>query len=466
MLIPLSYATVLGGICTLIGTSTNVVVSGMMLDAPQPLAPLRMFELSWVGVPVTLVGIIYIVLLGDKLLPERKELIDQLGETQREYILEMTVQGNCPLIGKTVQEAGLRNLPGLFLIEIDRAGDILAPVKPTAVLARDDRLVFTGLVRTILDLQRIPGLVPAEETRYDIAPSLRRTRRLCEAVVSGSFPELGKTIRNSDFRTRYDAVVVAVHRNGARLRMKIGDIVLRPGDTLLLQVGEHFERTFRANTDFYLVSEVQDSGAVRHERARVALGVMLLIVALLSTSDLTGMSTAVAALVGSGLMVMFRCVSVGAARRSVDWQVLVMIFAALGMGTAIEQSGLAATVAGGIVNFAHHWGGEVAVFVAVYALTMILTELLSNVSAAAVVFPIATAVAANLGADPRPFAIAITVAASAAFSTPIGYQTNLMVYGPGGYRFTDFVRIGVPLNLIVMAVATLVIPRIWPLHPA
>ncbi|HRX86311.1 MAG TPA: SLC13 family permease [Phycisphaerae bacterium] len=462
MLIPLSYATILGGTCTLIGTSTNIVVSGMMVNAAQPMHALGMFELSWIGVPATLIGIGFIILIGTRLLPERKELIDQLGETQREYIVEMVVQANCPLIGSTVQQAGLRNLPGLFLIEIDRSGEILTPVKPTDVLEQDDRLVFTGLVRTILDLQRIPGLTPAEESRYQIAPDQRRTRRLCEAVVSNSFPELGKTVRNSDFRTRYDAVVVAVHRNGTRLRRKIGDIILKPGDTLLLQVGEHFERTFRGNTDFFLVSEVQDSGAVRHERAAMALGILGIVVVLLATKDLTGIPTAVAALAGSGLMVALRCVSIGVARRSVDWQVLVVIFAALGFGTAIDRSGLAETVATNLVDWARALGGLIGVLVAVYLLTSVLTEVISNIGAAAIVFPIAVAVAQTLHVDPRPFAVAIAVAASASFSTPIGYQTNLMVYGPGGYRFSDFLRVGVPMNLLVMLLATLLIPHFWP----
>jgi di/tricarboxylate transporter len=464
MLIPLSYATILGGMCTLIGTSTNIVISGMMVESADHLAPFSMFELAIVGVPAVLVGVTVILFVGMKLLPGRKELIDQLGETQREYIVEMIVQESCPLVGSTIQAAGLRRLPGLFLIEIDRGGRMIAPVGPDEVLRADDRLVFTGLVRTIIDLQRIPGLVPAEETHYEISTQARRSRRLCEAVVSSSFPALSRTIRNSDFRTRYDAVVVAVHRNGMRLRRKIGDIVLRPGDTLLLQVGEHFERTFRGNTDFYLVSEVQDSTPVRHERAGIALGILAVLVVLLTTKDLTGISTAVAALIGSALMVLFRCVPIGSARQAVDWQVLVVIAAALGFGAAITQSGLADTLAGWLVSAGHALAGKLGVLIGIYLLTSLLTELISNVGAAAITFPIALAAAHSLGpdVDPRPFAVAIAVAASASFATPIGYQTNLMVYGPGGYRFADFLRAGVPMNLLIMVLAMLLIPRFWP----
>ena len=469
-LIPLSYATMLGGMCTLIGTSTILVTDGIMRD--HGLAPLSLFEPGWVGLPITIVGVAFIILVGLRWLPDRKELMAQLGEARHEYIVEMTVEPNCPLVGKTIQDAGLRQLPGLFLIEIDRVGEVVSPVAPSEILQENDRLVFTGVVQTIVDLQRIPGLVPAAEKHYDLAPAAQRQRRMCEAVVSSSFPELGKTIRNSDFRTRYDAVVVAVHRNGERLRKKIGDIILRPGDTLLIQAGEHFERTFRGSTDFYLVSEVQDSAPVRHERAWVAIGVMLLVIALLIGSQ---MSTAVVTLIGAGLMVMLRCVPLGAARRAIDWQVLVVIAAALGFGQAVHNSGLATALAEAIVGLAGDWtgpvsaligmpdelAGAVGVLVGVYLLTSILTELITAKGAVAIVFPIALASAQALGVEARPLAITIAIAAAAAFATPIGYQTNLMVYGPGGYRFADFLRVGLPLKLLVMIVATVVIPHVW-----
>ncbi len=457
LLMPLSYATILGGVCTLIGTSTNLVIDGMMRDSG--LAPMSLFELGQVGVPVALVGLGFVLLIAYHFLPDRKELIAQLGESQREYIVELMVQLDCPLIGRSVQDAGLRRLPGLFLIEIDRGGAVISPVAPTEVLEVQDRLIFTGLVSTIMELQRIPGLAPASDTHYELSPSARRTRRMCEAVVSNSFPSLGKNIRESDFRTRFDAVVVAVHRNGERLRKKIGDIVLRPGDTLLLQTGPHFERTFRGSSDFYLVSEVQGSAPTRHDRAWIALGILALLVVLLTS---TFIPTAVAALIAAGLMVACRCVSVGAAREAVNWQVLLVIAAALGFGQAVQSSGLAGMMAEGIIDVGKQVAGPAGVLVGIYLLTNILTEIISHIGAAAVVFPIAMASAAGLGVDPRPFAITIAVAASASFATPIGYQTNLMVYGPGGYRFTDFLRVGLPLNLLVMICSVLIIPQVWP----
>jgi di/tricarboxylate transporter len=460
MLIPLSYATILGGVCTLIGTSTNLVVDGMMRD--QGLRAMSLFELGKVGLPVAVVGLAFVLLVGPRILPDRKELITQLGESQREYIVEMIVEAKCPLIGRTIQEAGLRRLPGLFLIEIDRRGEIISPVAPSTELREADRLIFTGLIQTIVDLKRIPGLVAAEEKTYDLDAAAQRQRRLCEAVVSASFPELGKNVRNSDFRTRYDAVVVAVHRNGERLRKKIGDIILRAGDTLLLQTGPHFERTFRGSTDFYLVSEVRGSAPTRHDRAWIAIGVLLLLVVLLFTS---AVPTAVAALLASGLMVLFRCVPVGGARRAIDWQVLLVIAAALGVGRAIDKSGLAGHVASVIIRVGYTLAGTIGVMAGIYLLTNLLTEVISHIGAAAVTFPIAMASAAMLGVDPRPFAITIAISASVSFATPIGYQTNLMVYGPGGYRFADFLRVGLPLNLLAMIVAVAIIPRVWTVAP-
>lgn len=457
MLLPLSFATMLGGMCTLIGTSTLLVVSGIMYD--NGMAPLSMFEPSAVGIPVAVVGLLFLILFAGALLPERKALMAQLGETKREYIVEMMIQPTCPLIGKTVQDAGLRQLPGLFLIEIDRADEVISPVGPAEPLREGDRLVFTGIVQTIVDLQRIPGLVPAAEKHYDVDAAAQRHRRLCEAVVSTSFPELGKPIRRSNFRTRYDAVIVAVHRNGERLQKKIGDIILRPGDTLLIQAGAHFERTFRGSTDFYLVSEVRDSAPVRHDRAWMAIAILGFVIAMLVFSN---MSTAVVTLMGAGLMILTRCLPLGAARNAVDWQVLVVIAASLGFGVAVDRSGLAAGVSHAMVGALGERFGPVGVVVGVYILVNVLTELITSKGAVAIVFPIALAAAHALDVSARPFAMAIAVAAAAGFATPIGYQTNLMVYGPGGYRFSDFLRVGIPLKLIVLVVAAIVIPRCWP----
>lgn len=265
LLMPLSFLSILGGTCSLIGTSTNLVVQGLLLKSH--LRPMSFFEIGWVGFPCALLGAIYLLTAGRKLLPDRKELIEQLEETRREYLVEMLVQPGCRLVSKRVGEAGLRQLPGLFLIEIDRDGAVIGPVGPDEVIQANDRLVFTGIVNTIVDLEKIPGLVPAADAHYEVSSAKQWGRQLCEAVISPSSPLVGQAVRNADFRSLYDAAIVAVHRNGARLTNKVGDNRLHAGDTLLLQVGSNFSRAFRNNPDFYLVSDVEDSRPVRFNRS-------------------------------------------------------------------------------------------------------------------------------------------------------------------------------------------------------
>ncbi len=460
LLIPLSYLAILGGTCTLIGTSTNLVVHGLMI-AHDPASGMTLFEIGRVGLPYALVGTAYLALVGRRLLPERKELIEQLGEARREYVVEMFVQPECRLVDQTVEGAGLRQLPGLFLIEIDRDGEVIAPVAPSTRIEAQDRLVFTGIVSTIVDLEKIPGLVPAVDSAYEVAPERRRGRLLCEAVMSPSSPLIGKRIREANFRALYNAAVVAVHRNGVRITSKIGDIALRPGDTLLLQTGPNFSRAHRNNPDFYLVSDVEGSRPLRHDRAWIAGVLFILLIAAMFSRRV---DTAVAAFLAAGLMVATRCLSATDARQSVDWPLLITIAASFGVGAALERSGAASALAGLLVEPTQAWG-PVATLAAVYLTTSVLTEFITNNAAAVLMFPIALSAAEAVGVETRPFLMAVALAASAAFSSPIGYQTHMLVYGPGGYRFTDFVRVGLPLNLLLWGVAVLLIPFFWPFSP-
>lgn len=454
LLIPLSFCTVLGGGCTLIGTSTNMVMNGLMIKRGLP--SMGFFELSWAGVPCALIGVLYLITIGRHLLPQRKELLQQLGETRREYLVEMLVEPGCSLIGQSVEHAGLRRLPGLFLIVIEREGEAIGPVSPEMLIELGDRLVFTGLVETIVDLKKIPGLVPAADSMYD-KTSVGAGRRLCEAVISPSSPLIGQTVRDADFRRLYNAAVVAVHRNGQRLPNKIGDIELRPGDTLLLQTGHNFTRLHRNNADFYLVSDVADSRNLRFERAWIAIAIFAgLIVAMVSGL----LDPMIAAVLAAGLMVVTRCISTSDAHQAIEWPTLITIGASLGLGAALENSGAAAFLAEGLVDLTRPWGA-LAALAALYFLTMVLNELITNNGAAVLAFPFCIETAELLQVDSRPFLIAVTLAASFAFASPIGYQTHMMVYGPGGYRFSDFVRVGLPLNLLLWIVAVLTVPLFW-----
>jgi di/tricarboxylate transporter len=456
LLMPLSFLSILGGTCSLIGTSTNLVVQGLLIKSN--LRPMTMFEVGRVGFPCAIVGVAYLLTLGRRLLPDRKDLIEQLEESRREYLVEMLVQPGCRLVGKTVAIAGLRNLPGLYLIDIDRGGLSLGPVASDVRIEADDRLVFTGIVNTIVDLEKIPGLVPAADERYEVTPDPSRGRQLCEAVVSPSSPLVGESVRQIDFRAIYDAAIVAVHRNGARLPNKIGDIILYPGDTLLLQVGPDFSRVYRNNPDFYLVSDVEDSRPVRYQHARIAAVIFgLMIIGFVSGR----IEIALAAFLAAAAMIGTGCISPGEARKSVDWPVLIAIAASFGMGRALEVSGVAALFSHYVVEFTRPFG-PTATLAAIYFGTMVLNELISNNAAAALAFPFCVESAKLMGVSERPFIMAITLAASYAFASPIGYQTHMMVFGPGGYRFTDFVKVGVPLNLLMWISAVILIPMIWP----
>jgi len=483
LLIPLSYLTILGGVCTLIGTSTNVVANGLLKEEQQiaeeqglysaafraQLRDMPLFEIGMVGIPCALAGVAYLLLMGRRLLPDRPGLIDQLGAERREYLVEMLVQPECRLIGKTVEEAGLRHLRGLFLIEIDRNDEVITPVAPEDIVHAGDRLVFTGVVTTIVDLVKIQGLVPAADRAYDVQSRGRRQRHLCEAVISRSSPLIGTTVRQAKFRQLYHAAVVAVHRDGARVESKIGDIILEAGDTLLLQTRTEFANRYRHSRDFCLVASVEGSQPRRHERAWLALGLLGVLIVWLAaegwvseTGPLAGLaSPAIAALTVAGLMVGARCLPIAEARASIDLQVLVTIVAALGLGRALTESGAAKTLADLLITGMGS-SNPYLLLVMLYVLAMIFTELISNAAVVAMLFPLAVATAAASGYSPRPFVMAITLAASLSFLTPIGYQTNLMVMGPGGYQPRDFFRVGWPLSLLTAVIAILLIPRVWP----
>jgi di/tricarboxylate transporter len=456
LLIPLSFLTILGGCCSRIGTSTNLVVDGLMKKAGLP--EMTFFEIGYAGLPCALIGCIYILTIGRKILPERKELMEQLGDARREYLVEMVVTPVCKLVGQSIEAAGLRRLPGLFLIEVDRRGTVIAPVSPDTVLESNDRLVFTGVVGTIVDLKKIPGLEPATEATDQAAQEQRR-RRLCEAVVSRSSPLIGQTVREAQFRSHYNAAIVAIHRNGERLTTKIGDVKLEAGDTLLMQTGPNFVQAHRNNPDFYLVSDVEGSQPLRHERWWVAL---IIFVGLLVTMFIGKSETAMlGAFVAGGLMVLTRCMSASDARQTLEWPVLIAIGASFGLGSALEKSGAALFLSRELVSLTQPLG-PYATLAAIYFVTMVLNELITNNGAAALAFPFCLKAAELTQCDPRPFVMAVALAASFAFASPVGYQTHMMVYGPGGYRFSDFVKVGVPLNVLLWITSVILIPLIWP----
>jgi len=454
LLIPLSYAAILGGTCTLIGTSTNLVIAGLVSQETE-LAPLGMFDITWVGLPTAIVCGLFLLWLGPKLLPDRQSTQSGLSNTQ-EYTLELVVPDGSALAGRTVDQAGLRSLPGCFLIEIVRGEEIIAPVGPDQLLLANDRLLFAGVVDSIRDLVRTRGLSVATDQVFKL-DSPRHRRRLFEAVVAPGSTLTGASIRNTGFRNRFRGAVIAVARNNVRIRGRIGDIRLKGGDLLLVEADPKFADRARESRDFLLVRSLEDSTPRRHGRAPLAAAILIAMVLLVTFGVY---SMLVGAMLGAAAMVTTRCSTLAEARRSVDWSLLTVIAASLGIGKAMSASGAAELIAELILDMcgSHPW----AMLSAVYITTAVLTAAISNTAAVALMFSIAMATAQSMNLDPMPFVIVVLMGGSASFATPIGYQTNLMVYGPGAYTFRDFLRIGVPLNLVAGVCTVAITPWVFP----
>ena len=462
LMMPLSYAAIIGGACTLIGTSTNLVVDGMLrnfyISSGEGLNghTLGIFELAWVGVPCVIVVMLYVLVFSRWLLPRQsKQRALEFGDA-RQYTVEMLVEAGSPLIGKSVEEAGLRSLPNVFLIEIQRKGHLITAVGPAQRLFAEDRLVFVGNVDSVVDLQKMRGLRPADEQIFKL-DSERSQRHLVEVVISNSFPFVGKTVKEGRFRSNYGAAIIAVAREGHRISGKIGDIVLRAGDTLLIEAGRSFERQQRYSRDFLMVRRIDDYQPVSHERMPRALAIFVAMILLAATGTLSMLE---AAMLAAGAMIFCRCTRSEEARRSIDWQVLIVIAASIALGASLEKTGAAAAIAGHFIGLVG--GSPHTTLVTLFIITAGFSALISNVAAAVLIFPIAAATSTQLGIDMTPLAITLMIAASASFATPIGYQTNLMVYGPGEYRFVDFLKMGVPLTVLVGITTALLVPLIWP----
>ncbi len=452
-LLPISFAAILGGTLTLIGTSTNLVVSGLLEASGE--APIAMFELTGVAFPAATVGLLLLIGLAPVLLPDRRGLKARFEEEWREFVVEMTVLSHGAAEGRTVEEAGLRNLEGVFLARLERRGRTIAPVSPGEVLQEGDELQFVGRADLVVDLQAIPGLVSSEHKHTE---SYRdESHAFYEAVVSPISPLVGRTLKGVQFREQYQSAVLAIHRAGERVRGKLGEIPLKSGDTLLILSDGGFVERWRHRRDFLLVSRLDGSLPASTRKALIALGTVASVVLLAGIGVLPILK---GALLGALVLLATRVLTPNEARNAVDLDVILLIAAAFGVGNAIQSSGLADLAAGGLVEGASGLG-PVAVLAAVALATLVLTELITNNAAAVLMFPVAMAAAMGMGLDPRPFAVVVALTASASFLSPIGYQTNTMVYGPGGYRFTDYARLGAPVTLLFITGIILLTALKW-----
>jgi di/tricarboxylate transporter len=456
LLIPLSFASILGGLCTLIGTSTNILVSSSARDLGQP--PLGMFELGRIGWLLAAAGLIYLLTIGRKLLPNRDTLASMLQATEsKQYLTEVLVTADSPLVGKKLAETPLANQPKARVFEVIRLGEMVFTPLNEIILSPGDRLRLTTPLATVLELNQLKGvdLLPKSALGVELVGAEKAV--IAESVIGPRSNLIGRSVREVNFRRRYGVLVLAVHRQGVNLREDFADVQLHYGDTLLVEGPESAMRRLRGHRDFLLLLDVPET-AKRRRKQFLAVGAIGLVVGLATFNVLPIAALAVMAAV---MVVATGCLDVDEAYESVDWKILFLIFGMLALGMALDKTQGASFVAHTLIRGLGAWG-PLVVLAAIVGLTSTMTNFLSNNAVALLFTPIAIQAATAMQVSPRPFIIAVALGASACFATPIGYQTNTLVYGAGGYKFRDFLKVGLPLNVIFCVLAVYLIPRFWP----
>lgn len=445
LLIPLSYAAILGGTATLIGTSTNLIVSGMVSD--QNLFPdfktIGIFDFAWVGIPMTLVGIIYLLLFANKLLPSNTDSLEKVASNRREYLVDIRIAPNSDLVGKSVENANLRNLKSLFLAGVQRNEKQFTPISPHFVLEGNDILTFAGNTNDIAELiEPESGLTPVEVGMF----KNKTKTQLIEIVVSYNSNLLKKSVKEAHFRSRFDAAVIAIHRNGERINGKLGEVVLEAGDVLLLLAGEDFASLSSLTRDYYPISNLRTYTKPKALDAIVLIGGLILAIVLSALHVIPLFMGIVSLMV---IIFVLGIANPKDIQSAIDFDLALIIALSLALGTAMIKTGVAADLAHGVIGLLRPFG-PLGLLTGIYLVTAVLAAYITNKASVALMFPIALSIAHTQGLNPLPFVLLIAYAAAANFITPIGYQTNLMVYGPGGYRFGDYMKIGLPLTILYM----------------
>lgn len=456
-LMPLSYMTILGGTITMIGTSTILVIHGLLLSAG--LEGFSFFTLSVVGIPITIVGLIFMLTIGYRLLPEHLGAKQQISQETKEFLAEAVIEDEFELAGATVTELGQEVFDGIYIIEILRNNKRVFPINGMTVVEEGDHIIFSGSLNTIAKIQKEKGVSVKTGTELTLEDLKNDDNVLVETVVSHNSSLLNRTIKQVNFKNRYNAGVIAIHRNNQRIKSRVGDIVLKTGDTLLLIADQTFLDRNKHSSDFYVITPVQPPEKLKQDMTKgwiglIALLLMILVVTMGWLTMLEAMLVLVVLLVG------FRFINPTEITSFIQFDVILLIASAFGVGAAMTESGLAQYVASGLTYLATPFGILGVIFI-IYFVTNTFTEVITNSAAAVLMFPIAIEMANAIDVDYMGLVVAIAIAASASFMTPIGYQTNLIVYGPGGYKFSDYLKVGTPLSLIIMVVACFIIYFVW-----